>query len=221
MKNKNIQISLRLGALFIAGLLIGVTASAQSAWTNPSATPPSGNADAPLNVGSTAQGKTGALSIGKASPTSGVAMDVVGNVAVNTGGLTVGRSTPSSGIALDINGSSVINTIGVFNLVVATGTPAAGKVLTSVDSAGTAAWQAPAAATIPTPTFFTYYGDMPGWNPTTQTMWINIGNYSYCSVVAVAATNNFVARVRKSATSTMWQVQYAGLAGDGYTVGCF
>ena len=55
MKNNKIKMSLRIGALVLAGVLIGVTASARAAWTNPTATPPSGNADAPLNTGSTAQ----------------------------------------------------------------------------------------------------------------------------------------------------------------------
>lgn len=212
------KMSLRIGALVLAGVLIGVTASARAAWTNPTATPPSGNADAPLNTGSTAQGRMGALSIGKTSPTSGIALDVVGNAAVNTGGLAIGTSS-TSGVALNVNGSSVINSIGVFNLVVATGTPAAGKVLTSVDGVGTAGWQTPTAS-IPTPTFYSYTGDMPGWNSATQTMWITIGSYSYCAINNMGSVNNFVARVRKNVSTGLWQVQYAGMT-DGFGVACF
>ncbi len=194
MKNKNIYISLRVGALVLAGALIGVAASAQSAWENPTSAPPAGNIAAPLNTGSVAQGKLGALAIGQASPAGGINLDVTGN--------------------------AVIDSVGVLNLVVATGTPAAGKVLTSVDSAGTVSWQTPSSV-IPEPTFYTYTDiTMPGWNSATQTMWISIGNYSFCAITRMGSVGNYVARVRKNTTSGLWEVQYAGMT-DGFTVGCF
>jgi hypothetical protein len=44
--------------------------SATLAWTTPTSTPPNNNVSAPINVGSTAQGKMGNLGIGNTSPVS-------------------------------------------------------------------------------------------------------------------------------------------------------
>ena len=213
MKNNKIKMSLRIGALVLAGVLIGVTASARAAWTNPTATPPSGNADAPLNTGSTAQGRMGALSIGKTSPTSGVALDVVGNASVNTGGLAVGKSSPTSGVALDVNGSSVINSIGVFNLVVATGTPAAGKVLTSVDGVGTAGWQAPSLGVTPV-TFGPYYSPS-----ATEVVNVMGSTYSFCELAEYSTTQANHRKKKKKEGDGVWRLRHQKT--DAVSVTCF
>lgn len=213
MKNNTMKMSLRVGALLIAGVLIGVTASARAAWTNPTATPPSGNVDAPLNTGSTAQGRMGALSIGKAAPAGSVALDVVGNAAVNTGGVAIGKASPASGIALDVNGSSVVNTMGVFNLIVATGTPAAGKVLTSVDGVGTAAWQTPAAVSV-TPTTFGPYS-----SGAVEVVNALGSSYSFCALSEYTTVqSNHAATVKKEGDG-VWRLRHQKL--DSISVICF
>ncbi|MBU4369874.1 hypothetical protein KKG58_03890, partial [Patescibacteria group bacterium] len=63
------------------------------AWTPPASPPPGGNVAEPLNTGDTAQGKTGNLGIGTASPTT--KLDVWGNIET-TGAITIdGRMTAS------------------------------------------------------------------------------------------------------------------------------
>ncbi len=128
MKNKKIEKLSKVLTLILAGILIGVTANinAQSG-ANPTVAPTGGNASAPINSSSTAQWKAGALALGKSS-------------------------NPGAGLTLDVNGSAIINTLGVINLMVATGTPTAGKVLGSVDSLGTVGWTTLAAQDIPTAT---------------------------------------------------------------------
>jgi hypothetical protein len=124
MKKIKTERLLRAATLMIAGVLIGVTANlnAQS-WANPTQVPTGGNAAAPINTSTTTQAKAGGFAIGKAAP--------------------------AAGLLLDVNGSSVINTLGVINLVVATGTPGAGKVLSSLDSTGTVGWQTLGSAELP------------------------------------------------------------------------
>lgn len=118
------QTFLKTIALVIAGVLIGVTANINAEdWTNPTATPPSGNVPPPINTSTTAQGKMGGFSIGKASP--------------------------ATGLKLDVSGSAIIDSLGVINLVIATGTRAAGKVLVSTDSNGTVGWQTLATTALP------------------------------------------------------------------------
>lgn len=85
----------------LSGLILGAFAvsAVAATWTPPPSAPPTGNPDAPVNVGSATQTKLGWLGVR---------------------GL----------IATDFT--------------LATGTPAAGKVLTAIDSLGNAAWQTPA-----------------------------------------------------------------------------
>lgn len=86
-------------------LVLSVGISYVSAWTAPTATPPSGNVAAPVNVSSSAQIKTGDFSA---------------------------WNLFSNGV--------VTNNLATNNLAVITGA-AAGKVLTSIDASGNAAWQ--------------------------------------------------------------------------------
>lgn len=85
----------------LSGLILGAFAvsAVAATWTPPPSAPPTGNPDAPVNVGSVTQTKLGWLGVR---------------------GL----------IATDFT--------------LATSTPAAGKVLTAIDSLGNAAWQTPA-----------------------------------------------------------------------------
>lgn len=81
LMNKNIFQPLKVITLALA-LSVGI--SYVSAWTAPTATPPGGNTSAPINVGSTAQTKTGGLNIqgnvgiGMTTPTQ--SLDVAGNI---------------------------------------------------------------------------------------------------------------------------------------------
>ncbi len=140
MKNNKTESFFKTLALVIAGLIIGVTANlnAQS-WSNPTVPPPGGNAAAPLNTSDTAQTKTGGLILNTPS-------------GEYKGILTIGKSSPAAGLKLDVNGSAVINTLGVINLVVATGSPAAGKVLGALDSSGTVGWKTLDAVDLPAAT---------------------------------------------------------------------
>ena len=96
-------------------LILSVGISYVSAWTAPSATPPSSNVATPVNVSSTAQIKTGDFS----------AWNLISN------GVVTNNAVVTNSIAG--------NTVATNNLVVATGA-AAGKVLTS-DATGNATWQ--------------------------------------------------------------------------------
>ena len=104
----------------ILALALSIGISYVSAWTAPTATTPSSNVAAPINVSSTAQLKPGDLSVWNL-----ISNGVVTNNAV-------------------VTNSIAGNTVATNNLVVATGA-AAGKVLTS-DALGNATWQAPASS---------------------------------------------------------------------------
>lgn len=114
----------------VIGLALGAFALSALAgsWTAPTQAPPSGNADAPLNVGALAQHKEGTLAIGKTSDAlTGLKLDVNGLIG-STGLFTTGD--------LYVNGVS-----STTQLKVTGGSPAIGKVLTS-DASGNATWQA-------------------------------------------------------------------------------
>ncbi len=140
MKKNKTESVLKALSLIIAGLIIGVTANlnAQS-WSNPTVPPPDGNVAAPLNTSGTAQTKTGGLVLNTPS-------------GPYTGTLAIGKSSPAAGLKLDVNGSAIINTLGVINLVVATGSPATGKVLGALDSSGTVGWKTLDAVDLPAAT---------------------------------------------------------------------
>jgi hypothetical protein len=91
--------------LLAAALLVGIQ-YASAAWTDPSATPPNANTDAPLNIGSSIQQKLGSLVVNSdTSNPYAVGLTVFGgsNLAapVNIGG---GSATPSNLVA-EVNGN--------------------------------------------------------------------------------------------------------------------
>jgi hypothetical protein len=89
------QITVPLTAL-AAILLLG---SVVSAWSGPTDTPPDGNAWAPLNVGSTAQSKSGGLLLNTGGATNGLI--------VASGNVGIGTTDPAG--TLDVNGSICID----------------------------------------------------------------------------------------------------------------
>ncbi|MDE1967224.1 MAG: hypothetical protein KGI45_04135 [Patescibacteria group bacterium] len=109
------------------GFLLGAFALAALAnWTPPPGTPPScpsgqPGCDAPINVGSVAQTRMGAIGLGETSIPTGLKS------------------------LLDINGQLSANAVVTNQLQVTGGTLAAGNVLTS-DVNGNATWQAPGAS---------------------------------------------------------------------------
>lgn len=110
----------------VAVLFFGIAISSSYAlaqWRGPSAQPPAGNVDAPINTGVLSQKKLGALGIG-GEP----------------------RST-STGVLLDVLGGAMFNNVYTNGLLVATGTnpgsgvKTKGKVLVAIDDNGTAEWR--------------------------------------------------------------------------------
>ena len=94
-------------SLVAVALIVGVTvASAAGTWTPPppGVTPPSGNVDAPVNVGSANQGKVGRLAIGTASIAE---LSGTLNGASNPVALNVVGSLKSTGAS--INGGLIVN----------------------------------------------------------------------------------------------------------------
>ena len=114
---KNITQSLKLIILALA-LSIGI--SYVSAWTAPTATPPSSNVAAPINVGSTAQTKTGDICTTSGGTTKCLssAGDNLGNhtatqaLNMGTNNITAGGANSTYG-AMTIQGSK--NTYGGIN----------------------------------------------------------------------------------------------------------
>jgi hypothetical protein len=122
--------------LFYFGAITAALAISQIAvaWTGPTATAPSGNADTPINIGSTAQTKTGALNImgqvgvGKNDPGASFKLDVNGvvnasdfykggqpfnpsqwittgsNIYYNTGNVGIGTANPDANASLQVMG---------------------------------------------------------------------------------------------------------------------
>ncbi len=110
-------------SLVAVALIVGVTvASAAGTWTPPppGVTPPSGNVDAPINVGSTNQAKVGRLAIGTNSTSmlGLAALDVAGTimstgVSIN-GGLILNNGSQGKGKILSNDPASDPNgTLGV------------------------------------------------------------------------------------------------------------
>lgn len=110
-------------SLVAVALIVGVTvASAAGTWTPPppGVTPPSGNVDAPINVGSANQAKVGRLAIGTNSTSmlGLAALDVAGTimstgVSIN-GGLILNNGSQGKGKILSNDSASDPNgTLGV------------------------------------------------------------------------------------------------------------
>ncbi|MFA5051042.1 MAG: hypothetical protein WC499_02915, partial [Patescibacteria group bacterium] len=68
ISNKAITNKFLIKSFFIAILIIGVSATIVFAWTEPTLSPPDGNASAPINIGTTSQGKLGNLGVGTTTP---------------------------------------------------------------------------------------------------------------------------------------------------------
>ncbi|MEI6396758.1 MAG: hypothetical protein WCO48_01655 [Candidatus Taylorbacteria bacterium] len=155
----------------VIGALLGASAlsvlAQSSSWIAPTATPPSNNVAAPINVGSSPQWKMGSLGIG-INPINWSALDVNGDVSIRGGG---SGPTPTAVLTSEAGGKGItikaragntydlfVSTLGNVGIGNATpsakldvngtvrfsgaGTPGTGKVLTS-DATGNATWQTP------------------------------------------------------------------------------
>ena len=94
-----------LSSLLIAIVVLPVCASA-STWAGPTQTPPNGNVDTPINVGSSAQIKSGGLSVGAFIANS--ISYLVGNTGIGIG-LTTPRQMLSVGNYLDLYSGNANN----------------------------------------------------------------------------------------------------------------
>lgn len=86
----------------VIGLSLGAFALSALAgtWTAPTLPPPNGNVDAPVNVGSSAQAKDGALGLGKSLPIiSGLKLDVSGVIGA-TGALISGDTSITGNVGI-------------------------------------------------------------------------------------------------------------------------
>ncbi|MBU3965331.1 hypothetical protein KKA96_03030, partial [Patescibacteria group bacterium] len=101
--NKSIK-----GLAFIFGVIalsVGLS-YAVSAWTEPSANPPTPNVSTPLNIGSTGQSKAGNLTIHNATNTALLNPDIlstIGGVILNTSGAPTGLIVSSGAVNLPAN----------------------------------------------------------------------------------------------------------------------
>lgn len=120
MNNFREVMSKILIAVFFFGLAVG-SSYVLASWQGPIASPPNGNVDAPINVGTSTQSKLGALLLGASS------------------------GTTTGGSLLDVRGSIVSRNLFTGTLLVASGTGPGtytkGKVLVAVDDNGTAEWR--------------------------------------------------------------------------------
>lgn len=124
------------------------------AWTEPSMSPPGGNASPPINVSGITQTKTGTLQVPMVAdpitPTYYIAPG--GPVSASLYG-KVGIGTDNPGAMLDVNGQ----------IKISGGTPGSGKVLTS-DATGLASWQSAASGIPPVgPLGQTLHSDGTNW----------------------------------------------------------
>ncbi len=131
----------------VLALVLGLGISyAQAVWTGPTAPPTGNNVEAPVNIGSTAQIKTGDLTVGNLTLTGST---IKPSSQSNAGGLFLNYNT---GLYTAMMGNSnswvwyVNNQTGDTytkgTATIAGGSPAAGKVLTATNVNGDATWQA-------------------------------------------------------------------------------
>lgn len=85
------------GIVIGAVLMIGATVLAS--WSEPTAAPTGGNADAPLNVSNTGQTKAGNLVVNNNG-------DFANGLLVPYGALVVGDPTPTAGLKIDVSGKT-------------------------------------------------------------------------------------------------------------------
>jgi hypothetical protein len=91
MDKKSVVILLVLSVSITLGLSLSVQ-SLLAAWVSPTAVPPTANVAAPLNVGSVAQTKTGALTIdGLTKTNGGLKIETVAPTGAPLGTLEAGR----------------------------------------------------------------------------------------------------------------------------------
>jgi hypothetical protein len=130
--------------ILAVGAMFGfVTFAFAGTWTAPTAIPPDGNVDAPINVSATAQTKAGALAL---TGFANYGTSSFSGLATFLGGVSIGTSsTPATTTMLGVNGGSLFNgpALLMSTIQIAGGSPGAGKVLTATNSSGNAAWQTP------------------------------------------------------------------------------
>jgi hypothetical protein len=93
----------------VASVFISAIVTLAATWTGPSANPPGNNPDAPINVGGSAQTKTGALSIGGALSANSLTIYGGGSIGQNPGSrFGIGNTNPGgrhsspSNVILDV-----------------------------------------------------------------------------------------------------------------------
>src|SRR5271168_3225161 len=141
--------------IVIIGSLLAVTVSYASTWVAPTATPPSGNPDAPINIGTTGQTKLGGLSLALGSGV-GIGLDVVNGISLfNTTSISSIQNSGTASVAAagpidapeycDQNGQHCV-------------TLSASSTFTPVPQAPTASSISPSSITASTPTAVTVSG---------------------------------------------------------------
>lgn len=91
---------LQSAKILALALILSAGVSYVYAWTGPTATAPNNNTAAPINVGDTAQGKTGNLGVGTASPAR--TLDVLGRLLVREGAIPNGWDTADWGATVSL-----------------------------------------------------------------------------------------------------------------------
>lgn len=144
--NMNKSSTILKRAAVLAGLALGSFAIAALAdWTAPNNTPPAcptgqPGCDAPVNVGASAQTKTGSLAINASELINGIDPNtntpVTTALAILNGAVGIGTTSPSG--ALAVAGGPIVAAGG---LQLYSQTDTTGKILGAVDGKGTIGWQ--------------------------------------------------------------------------------
>ncbi len=98
--NRVLDRSVSMAQLVVLGIAVIATISYALAWNPPSANPPSANADAPLNVGSAGQSKSGGLLLN----TGGAPIGLV----VQNGNVGIGTASPTQKLHVKGSGAQYI-----------------------------------------------------------------------------------------------------------------
>ena len=142
MKNSNTYTFIKVGILSVALFGFSYTAHATGTWTEaPSgaSTAPTGNVDAPINVGTTGQVKAGSLAVGEtamssAGTTAGLDLEVGGAAAV-TGFANWGKSALAGHVDIGVRPTKYLN-VGSFTAA----STAAATSLSAASSSGRASF---------------------------------------------------------------------------------